>query len=84
MDFLATYAAVNLDGALISKEITGIVGCQVGLSQDLSGTDVQVKSSKGGGKCCPLGELYFDTNKLRAHLQTVGKVGKQGAKKLQK
>ena len=47
MDFLATYAAVNLDGALISKEITGIMGCQVGLSKDLYGSDLQAKSTSG-------------------------------------
>ena len=47
MDFLATYAAVNLDGALISKEITGIMGCQVGLSKDLYGSDLQAKSTLG-------------------------------------
>ena len=47
MDFLATYAAVNLDGALISKEITGIMGCQVGLSKDLYGSDLQGKSTSG-------------------------------------
>lgn len=82
MDFLATYAAVNLDGALISKEITSIMGCQVCLSSDLAGSDVQTKSKNG--KVVALGEIYFDLNKLRAHLQTVGKVGKQGAKKLQK
>lgn len=82
MDFLATYAAVNLDGALISKEITSIMGCQVCLSSDLAGGDVQTKSN--GGKVVSLGEIYFDLNKLRAHLLTVGKVGKQGAKKLQK
>ena len=47
MDFLATYAAVNLDGALISKEITSIMGCQVGLSKDLYGSDLHAKSTSG-------------------------------------
>ena len=47
MDFLATYAAVNLDGALIAKEITTIMGCQVGLSQDLYGSDLHAKSTTG-------------------------------------
>ena len=36
------------------------------------------------GKSIPVGELYFDMSKLKTHLQTVGKVGKQGAKKLQR
>lgn len=52
MDFLATYAAVNLDGALISKEITGIMGCQVGLSKDLYGSDLQAKSTSGTTTYC--------------------------------
>ena len=82
MDFLATYAAVNLDGALIAKEMTSIVGCQVGLTKDLFGSDLEVKSK--AGLSLPLGDLYFDAAKLKAHLHTVGKVGKQGAKKLQR
>ena len=82
MDFLATYAAVNLDGALIAKEITGVIGCQVGLSKDLFGSDLEVKASSG--KPMPLGDLYFDPIKLKTHLHSVGKVGKQGAKKLQR
>ena len=52
MDFLATYAAVNLDGALISKEITGIMGCQVGLSKDLYGSDLPAKSTLGTSTLC--------------------------------
>lgn len=83
LDFLATYAAVNLDGALIAKEITALIGCQVGLSRDLFGSGLEVKIETPG-KAIPVGELYFDINKLRAHLQNVGKVGKEGAKKLLK
>ena len=36
------------------------------------------------GKSIPVGELYFDMSKLHTHLESVGKVGKQGAKKLQR
>ena len=53
MDFLATYAAVNLDGALISKEITSIMGCQVGLSQDLYGNDLLHAKSSSGKEILP-------------------------------
>ena len=56
------------------------MGCQVGLSRDLYGSDLHAKSTSG--KSIPVGELYFDLSKLKAHLQSVGKVGKQGAKKL--
>jgi len=54
----------------------------VGLSKDLFGSDLEVKASSG--KPMPLGDLYFDAIKLKTHLHSVGKVGKQGAKKLQR
>ena len=82
MDFLATYVAVNLDGALIAKEISSLMGCQVSLSSDLYGTECQTKMASG--KTVSVGELYFDTNKMKLHLQNVGKVAKEGAKKLQR
>ena len=82
LDFLATYAAVNLDGAMIAKEITSLMGLPVGLSSDLFGNESQIKT--GSGKTIPIGELYFDLSKLKIHLQNVGKVAKEGAKKLKK
>ena len=83
LDFLATYAAVNLDGAMIAKEITSLMGIPVGLSSDLFGNESQIKTGSSG-KTVPIGDLYFDTSKLKIHLQNVGKVAKEGAKKLKK
>jgi hypothetical protein len=59
-----------------------MVGCQVGLSKDLYGSDLMAKTSTG--KPIPAGDLYFDNNKLNAHMSNVGRVGKEGAKKLLK
>ncbi len=44
LDFLATYAAENRDGAIIAKELETMLGCQVGLkqgplNQDSTGTN---------------------------------------------
>ena len=83
LDFLATYAAVNLDGAMIAKEITSLMGIPVGLSSDLFGNESQIKTGTSG-KTVPIGDLYFDISKLKIHLQNVGKVAKEGAKKLKK
>ena len=58
------------------------MGCQVGLSSDLFGTESQAKTTSG--KAIQIGELYFDLIKLKTHLQNVGKVAKEGARKLQK
>ncbi len=71
---MATYAAENLDGGLIAKELTTILGFQVGLSKDLLGLDM----GKGTGF---VGDLYFDKSKLKVHLKNVGKVGR-GARKM--
>ncbi len=71
---MATYAAENLDGGLIAKELTAIMGFQVGLSKDLHGLDL-------GKAVGSVGDLYFDKTKLRLHLKNVGRVGK-GAKKM--
>ena len=76
------YFNPNLDGALIAKEITSLMGCQVGLSSDLFGTESQAKTTSG--KAIQAGELYFDLIKLKTHLKNVGKVAKEGARKLQK
>ena len=67
---------------MIAKEITSLMGLPVGLSSDLFGNESQIKT--GSGKTIPIGELYFDLSKLKIHLQNVGKVAKEGAKKLKK
>ena len=59
------------------------MGLPVGLSSDLFGNESQIKTT-GSGKAIPIGELYFDISKLKIHLQNVGKVAKEGAKKLKK
>ena len=42
MDFLATYMAEQIDGGLLAKELEALLGCQVGLSKNLEGSDIQV------------------------------------------
>ena len=42
MDFLATYMAEQIDGGLLAKELESLLGCQVGLSKNLEGSDIQV------------------------------------------
>ena len=75
VDFLATYAAEHIDGNLICRTMKQILGCEVGMIKDLEGKDVKVKG-------CPLGKLYFDFVKLKVNLDNVGKVAKDGSKKL--
>ena len=42
VDFLATYMAEQIDGGLLAKELESLLGCQVGLSKNLEGSDIQV------------------------------------------
>ena len=42
IDFLATYMAEQIDGGLLAKELEALLGCQVGLSKNLEGSDIQV------------------------------------------
>ena len=44
VDFLATYMAEQIDGGLLAKELEALLGCHVGLSKNLEGSDIQVNS----------------------------------------
>ena len=48
MDFLATYMAEQIDGGLLAKELEALLGCHVGLSKNLEGSDIQVNRGTGG------------------------------------
>ena len=48
VDFLATYMAEQIDGGLLAKELEALLGCHVGLSKNLEGSDIQVNRGTGG------------------------------------
>lgn len=88
IDFLATYMAEQVDGGLLAKELEQLLDkCQVGLSKNLEGSDIQVirnnkAASTGGGRFLTVGEMYFDLPTLKNFLSQVGKVSKDGHMKL--
>lgn len=96
MDFLATYCAEHIDGGLISRELQNLLGCRVGFSKDLEGEDLSSSSSSTSSGRFPLaldlmgkvvalsraGQLYFDRAKLQVNLNNVGRVNKDGLRKL--
>lgn len=84
MDFLATYMAEQIDGGLLAKELEQMLNCQVGLSKNLEGSDIQVVRNKSNGRFLTVGEMYFDMPTLKNHLEQVGKVSKDGQKKLER
>ena len=79
VDFLATYAAEQIDGNLICRTLKQMLGCEVGMIKDLEGKNFKVNC---GNKNVPLGQLYFDFAKLKINLDNIGRVGKDGTKKL--
>ena len=41
LDFLATYAAENIDGNLICRTMKQMLDCEVGMIKDLEGKEVR-------------------------------------------
>ena len=62
-----------------------LLECEVGLSKNLEGSDIQVtrkNTQHVGGGFQTVGEMYFDMPTLRNHLSQVGRVTKDGDRKL--
>lgn len=82
VDFLATYMAEQVDGGFLAKELEAMLACHVGLSKSLEGSDIQVLRPTNGTKFLSVGEMYFDLPRLNNMLEQIGKVTKDGEKKL--
>ena len=54
VDFLATYMAEQIDGGLLAKELEALLGCHVGLSKNLEGSDIQVMGGTGRAGYCAI------------------------------
>jgi hypothetical protein len=86
IDFLSTYMAEQVDGGLLGKELEELLGCHVGFSKNLEGSDIQAlrtDNHKASKKPFYVGELYFQMSVLKSNLDKVGKVTKDGKKKLE-
>ena len=85
LDFLATYMAEQIDGGLLAKELETMLDVHVGMSKNLEGSDIQVTMKRPGvNGFSTVGEMYFDMPTLQAALKQVGKVTKDGQRKLEK
>eukprot|EP00094_Tigriopus_californicus_P004958 TCALIF_04774-PA protein Name:"Similar to nek8 Serine/threonine-protein kinase Nek8 (Danio rerio)" AED:0.11 eAED:0.12 QI:30/0.66/0.28/0.85/0.83/0.71/7/0/1060 len=83
LDFLATYMAEQINGGLLAKELETLLGCQVGMSKNLEGSDIQMIKRAPGGGFATVGDMYFDLPTLQNKLSQVGRVTKDGERKLE-
>lgn len=83
LDFLATYMAEQINGGLLAKELETLLGCQVGMSKNLEGSDIQMIKRAPGGGFATVGDMYFDLPTLQNKMSQVGRVTKDGERKLE-
>lgn len=81
IDFLATYAAEQIDGGLIARALQQMLEVQVAMLKDLEGINVKVLSNEVAGKQIAVGHLYFNMEKLKINMSNMGRVGKDGKTK---
>ncbi|CAG0891893.1 unnamed protein product [Cyprideis torosa] len=78
IDFLQCPIALERNGGMIGRVLEGLLGCQVGMSKDLFGADIQILNSNRPSSDSRsshhqhgsfVGEVYFDVKRLKTTLR---------------